>query len=326
MIAWPTERVLITGAGGYLGAPLARRVRDVGAEVIGLDVGTTSPTWRVWGHQEPILWRSVLDASNIAMTVMDARPTVVYHLAGFSHIQPAQRDPVTAWDRNVRGTWNTLDACRVYQERTGALKAVVVSSSNHVYHSGSAPWTEHDMPKPRDIYGGAKLCADIVAQVYARSFGLPVIPLRHVNVYGASPHASHLVTAAVLAALEGRPFVVRGEGKATKGYLYLDDALDAYLRCAELAAEGLEHGQPLNAGADPISVLDLVRLVSDLTGGPEPVIEPRDATHADQADYHEILSSARLATHGWQPKVSLRDGIRRTFPWYRKQGGMAWLA
>lgn len=328
---WREERVVVIGAGGYLGAPLVFRVAGLGATALGVDVWSTSPCWRCWHPHRPMIVGNVLGFGDIADVLEYLAPTVVFHLAGFSHIQPAQRDPLPAWDLNVRGTWNVMEACRRYQADTRRLKAVVVSSSNHIYGSLTATagwralteaWRVEELPRPADVYGGSKFCADVIAQVYARSFGLPVIPLRHVNIYGpADPHATHIVTAAMLAAVAGTPFVVKGAGRATKGYLYLDDGLSAYLRCAELAAGG--HRAPVNAGAPAISVLDLVRLVAEVSGGPEPVIAPDDTAHADQADYAEALDDDWLRARDWTPRP-LREGLALTWEWYKAHGGMTW--
>lgn len=344
---WRGRRTLITGIAGFVGSNLARALLDIGADVVGLDMVTTSPSLQVLGVEVPILKRDIQQEGRLAWALMNGNgelewrpPEVIFHLAGVGHISQAQHDPLTAWQVNVQGTWNILEACRSLP--AGQLKAVILASSNHVFGSlnpGAVPavgsrypavrqdsarteWLEDDPCGAKDVYGVSKGCGDLLARAYAE-LHLPVAALRHVNCFGpADPHRSHIVTGTICDLLEGKMPVIRGDGTAIKGYLYVQDAVSAYLILAEALAEGrTEPGQGYNAGLSPISVLALVDMLIHLYGiDAVPEILGEDLS---QLGYVEYLHSGRLEALGWKAEP-LAVGLTCTVAWYKKHGGMAW--
>lgn len=354
---WKERSVLVTGAAGFIGAHLCRALRALGADVVGLDLGGPSAICRVLGIAD-VKWisRDIRDADRMAWAVAHGNgqttwrpPEVVYHLAGASHIRWSQEHPREAWEANIQGTWNLLEACRALPQ--GQIKAVVCASSNHVF--GSLPkalgvptdergarlypairqdslrtrFSEDDPCGQTDVYGVSKGCVDLLTKAYG-AMGLPVAALRHVNAFGpADPHASHLVTATILSLLDGRPPTITGDGTAIKGYLYVDAVVEAYLHLAEaLAAGTLPRGATVNAGAPPISVVDLVGLLVEIHGGDRETFHPViTAEDLSQSGYVEILGWPTLEALGWMPGA-LTQGLRLTYDWYRQYGGLAWLS
>ena len=337
---WSADaRVLLFGAGGFLGARLARALVDAGAAVIGVDRTASTPCWRVAEAMAPMLCRDGAQFDNVLMTVRDAQPNVVFNLMGQSHIAAAQADPLGAFAANVTATWNVLEACRRYQEDGGRLSAIVVSSSNHVYgslrdHDRAAgvpgililaenAWRERDALEPADVYGASKGCADLITRAYARGYGLPAIALRHANAFGpGDPHASHLVTGAVLSILANEAPRLRGDGSARKDYLYVDDVIAAYLRAAELAGSGVR-ADALNAAPDvSMGALEMLQRLVTASGHPEliPVVGASD----EQRGSTEHLNSTTFRRLGWALQWRLDDALRATYEWYVKRGGMTW--
>ena len=351
---WSGRRVLITGMAGFVGAHLAHRLADLGADLLGLDRVLSrvlsSAGLRVLGLAKvPMLWRDVRDPGRLAWALSHGNgerdwkmPEVVFHLAGVGHIAQAQADPLAAWEVNVQGTWNLLEAC--HQLPADQIRAIVCASSNHVF--GSLPranrpagseypalrqdgartaWLEDDQPGQPDVYGTSKAQVDLLVRSYG-AMGLPVASLRHVNCFGpADPHRSHLITGTICDLLENKTPVIRGDGSAIKGYLHVADVVSAYLLLAEAVAEGrADRGLAWHAApSTAISVLALVELICDVTGHANLVPEIL-AEDLSQSGYVEFLNSARLRTLGWRLQWSLRSGIVDTWAWYRKHGGMAW--
>jgi nucleoside-diphosphate-sugar epimerase len=314
---WRGTRVLVTGSHGFLGAHVCKTLLDRGAIVIGADQNQESPTLRALGifHAVARRWRDCTSLGNVLLTLQEERPAIVFHLAGFAHIHPAQQDPVACIDANVMGTAATLEACRQYRDHGGSLNAIVVASSNHVY--GPTPGGklhEWSALEPRDIYGGAKAGQDLIVRAYARSLTLPVVALRHVNAYSHLGADAHIVKATMLALLRGERPVITSDGSPCKGYLYVDDIVAAYLKAAEYVARiSGEHEPVFNVSPDaPISVRDLVAAIIEASGFPcAPIVEGSDLT---QRGYHEDLDSSLFrALTGWAPQVPLPIGLRWTW-------------
>lgn len=324
---WCGRRTLVTGCAGFVGSNLSRRLWELGAEVTGLDRVNDSPSLRILEVSIPIWMADISDPAQIRGIVSHLAPEVVFHLAGASHISACQRDPLVAWEANVRGTWSVLEACRHLP--TGQIRAVVCASSNHVY--GSLPikldstkraWLENDPCGQPDVYGTSKGMVDLLVRSYG-AMGLPTAGLRHVNCHGpADPYRSHIVIATICDLLEGKAPTIKSDGTPVKAYLHVDDVVQAYLLIAAQIAGGNAHlvGRSLNAGGVPISVLALVDILIQLSGlNVVPEITGEDMT---QSGYVEILDDSTLRGLGWTP---VHAGLERTFDWYKERRGMAWL-
>jgi CDP-glucose 4,6-dehydratase len=325
---WRSRRVLITGAGGFLGAWLSRLLLEAGAEVCGFDL-TEGVCLKAHGltGRVPFVRASILDAVAMERALAERRIEMCFHLAGQSMIEGAAAGPVAAFDVNIRGTWTVLEACR----RVGGLCAVVCASSNHVYGpQTTSPFSEEQPMNQLDPYGASKACVDIIARSFAHNFGLPVVAARNVNSFGpGDPHTTHIVTGSVLALLRGEPLVIRSDGSPVKAYLHARDTMEAYMLLAEHAEDPAVRGRAFNiTPAAPVSVLDLVRTIIRVAGqvsgrpGVEPVIA---ATDLSQKGYFEHLAGERLQrTLGWTPRLSLEAGLEDTFRWYA-QHGTTWI-
>lgn len=321
---WTGRRVLITGAGGFLGAWLARLLLDDGADVRGFDL---APGVCLGAHglaeRVPIMTGSVLDGPALERALRDHGVEVCFHLAGQSMIEGAAAGPVAALEVNIRGTWTVLEACR----RTPGLRATVCASSNHTYGpQRTAPFPEGAPLNQLDVYGASKACADVVARSFAHNFGMPVVAVRNVNSFGpGDPHTSHIVTGSILALLRGEAPVIRSDGSPVKAYLHARDTLTAYQLLAEHAEVPGIRGEAFNVTpAAPVSVLDLVRAIIRVSGrtGVEPTVA---ATDLSQKGFFEHLSGDRLQRAlGWTPAFTLEDGLRDTYRWYAEHG-TAWI-
>lgn len=325
VFSWAGRRVLVTGAAGFLGGHLCATLVRSGASVTAVDRVPQSPVLRALGIGLTIRVSDLLQTDEVGR----ARPEFVFHLAGQSHIAAAQADPTTAYRLNVTATFNVLEACRQSRDESGDLRAVVLSSSNHIYHGGYVrprrAVTEADALEPGDVYAATKGCADLLARAWARGFDLPVIALRHLNAYGpADPHAAHLVTATILSLLTGARPVIRSDGSPVKGYLFVDDVIAAYQHAAILASRGLRGAYNVGGAHETIAVHALVdRIIAASGQTVTPEITGEDQT---QTRYVEVLDDMRFRSTGWAPTVPLTEGLARTWQWYRDVGGMAWAA
>ena len=244
----------------------------------------------------------------------------VFHLAAQTIVSTANRSPLATWEANVRGTWSLLEACR----SLGTVRKIVVASSDKAYGDHvELPYREDFALQPRYPYDTSKACADLIARSYAHTYSLPIAVTRLANIYGPGDvNWSRLVpdTARALAAGE-RP-VIRSDGTPERDYLYVEDAVDAYLAIAASLDRPAFHGRAWNAGwGKPVKVVDLVRTLIEVSGvAGEPDLHGTGTPHGE-IDRQYLDSSAIRAELGWEPRWELAEGLRAAWEWYRRHLG-----
>jgi CDP-glucose 4,6-dehydratase len=243
---------------------------------------------------------------------------VVFHLAAMSLAPEAARAPLQAYEVNVRGTWTLLEACRT----AGEVERVVVASTDRAYGAGEGlPYREEHGLKPRYPYDASKACADIVARSYAATYDLPVAVLRLANVFGGGdPHESRLVPGTVHALLSGRRPEIRSNGEMMRDFLYVEDAVAAYLAVADSLDRTELRGRAWNASlGQPVTVLDVVRRLIEISGvDAEPDVQGEGFPHGE-VPYQWLDSSALERELGWRPDWDLQRGLEATYHWYAQQ-------
>jgi CDP-glucose 4,6-dehydratase len=316
-----TAPVLVTGGYGLLGSWLVRALLDGGEEVVLLkrDAPARSALqmWELEARCQ-VVTGDVTDAPLVARVVAEYEVGTVFHLAAQTLVGTANRSPLSTWETNVRGTWVVLEACRQHE-----VGQTVVAASDKAYGpSDTLPYTEDTPLTPRFPYDTSKAAADLIARSYAHTYGLPVATTRFANLYGGGDfNASRLIPEAVTAALAGRAPVIRSDGTPERDFLYVEDAVAAYLAIRDALAGGEGAGEAFNAGSgQPRSVLEVVRLVCEAAGSQvEPDIRGTGTPHGEID--RQYVDPARLrALTGWAPAVPLEEGIRRTVEWYRELG------
>jgi CDP-glucose 4,6-dehydratase len=240
---------------------------------------------------------------------------MVFHLAAQTIVGSAADSPGSTHEVNVRGTWSLLDACRDH----GAARIVVASSDKAYGAHEELPYREDFALQPTAPYEASKAAADLIARSYWHSHALPVAVSRFANIYGGGDtNFSRLVPEAVTAALDGRPPVLRSDGSPERDFLYVDDAARAYVAIAEGLDRDEVRGQAFNAGGGrPYRVREVVELIARLAGtGVEPEVRG-DGPPEGEIDRQYVDASKIRERLGWEPRVGLEEGLRRTIDWYR---------
>ncbi|HEX3872623.1 MAG TPA: NAD-dependent epimerase/dehydratase family protein [Solirubrobacteraceae bacterium] len=314
-------RVLVTGGHGLIGSWLVKALLGRGDAVTVLSRGRrpgSALTLEGSAGAVELVEGELLDGALIERTLGAGRIELVFHLAGQTIVGAAGRAPAATFETNVKGTWTVLEACR----SATADARVVVASSEKVYGpSPVRPCTEQRALDAAYPYDASKAAADVIARSYWSSYGMRVAVTRFANVYGGGDmNASRLVPEAVWAALGGRRPVIRSDGTAERDFLYVEDAVAAYLAIADAlgdAAQGAG-GAAFNAGGGgPQPVLEVVRLVFAAAGVPfEPDIRGT-GTPAGELAFESVDHSRLADLTGWRPRVDLAEGLRRTVAWYR---------
>lgn len=319
MSFWRDRATFVTGGSGLLGSWLVRRLADEGAEVVCL--------LRDWVPQSELVRSGTLGRVRVVRGDVRDQPllervlgeyeaTAVFHLAAQTIVGVANRNPLSTFETNVGGTWALLEACR----RCPTVQSVVVASSDKAYgDNGSAACDERTPLAGRHPYDASKACADLIAQSYAATFGVPVAVTRCGNLYGGGDlNWNRLIPGTIRSVLRNERPIIRSDGSLVRDYFYVEDGVAAYLLLAErLAADPALRGEAFNFSDERrITVLDLARrILSDMKSGLEPVVLSETQ--------HEILHQSLLAGKarerlGWRPAFALEQGLGRTIDWYRE--------
>ena len=311
--------VLVTGAYGLLGSWLVRALLDAVAAVTVLQ--RDDPTLSALSlldleRRTDVVHGDICTDGLVARALAEYEIDSVFHLAAQTIVPTANRAPLSTFETNIRGTWQVLEACRLH-----GVQRVIVASSDKAYGThAELPYREDFALTPVFPYDVSKAATDLLARSYWHTWRLPVAVTRFANLFGGGDfNRSRLVPEAVRAALAGRAPVVRSDGTPERDFLYVEDAVAAYLAIWDALgrADGAA-GEAFNAGGGrPHRVLDVVRLICDLAGtGVEPDVRGA-GTPPGEIDRQWVDYGKLHALTGWEPSVTLEDGLRRTIEWYR---------
>ncbi len=311
--------VFVTGAYGLLGSWLVKALIEQGARTTVLKRDAVVRSALVVEGTERtvnVVHGDICDADLIERAVGEYEVDTVFHLAAQTIVGIANAAPLSTFETNIRGTWTVLEACRHL-----GVQRVVVAASDKAYGIHERLPYQEDFPlQPRYPYDVSKAATDMIARSYWHTFGLPVAVTRFANLYGGGDlNLSRLVPEAALAAIEGRRPVIRSDGTLERDFLYVEDAVAAYLAICRLLDEGTGAGEAFNAGGDePHSVLEVVKLMCRVAGtGVEPDVRGT-GTPPGEITRQWVDSTKLRHLSGWAPRVSLEEGLRRTIEWYRE--------
>ena len=195
----------------------------------------------------------------------------------------------------------------------------VIASSDKAYGTSTTlPYTEAHPLAGRGIYDASKSAADLVATSYAVSYELPIAIARCGNIYGGGDlNWDRIVPGTIRSLLGGSRPILRSDGSPRRDYLYVDDAVSAYLTLAAALQDGMSPGEAFNFGHNaPVSVLEIVDALRSITGRLDLEPDVQGGAQGEIPDQYLDASKARSRL-GWVPDVVLRDGLSRTVDWYR---------
>jgi UDP-glucose 4-epimerase len=238
--------------------------------------------------------------------VVRTQPEVIFHLAAQIDVRKSVADPATDARINVEGTVNVLKAAQAH----GVRRVVNTSTGGAIYGEGRQIPAPEDHPSaPEAPYGLSKWCAEQYCEIFTRLHGLSTVSLRYGNVYG--PRQDPLGEAGVIAIfcgklLDGGTAMIFGDGTQTRDYVYVDDVVDANLRAAETDTSG-----PVNIGLGAEkSVLDIVEVLKQNASNG---FDPEHAPERPGEVQHIALDPSRAREElGWEAKVELEEGLKRT--------------
>jgi CDP-glucose 4,6-dehydratase len=316
---WLDRPTLVTGATGLVGGWLVRALLEKRADVVCLvrDHVPNSELYRGgWLRKVRVVYGDVGDQVLLERILGEYEIDTVIHLAAQTIVGIANRNPVSTFESNVRGTWALLEASR----RSPLVKQIVFASSDKAYGAHEKlPYDESAPLQGRHPYDASKSCADLIAQSYAASFQLPVVITRCGNFYGGGDlNWSRIVPGTIRSILRGQRPVIRSDGQYVRDYFYVEDGAAAYMLLAEMLAARPELcGEAFNFSLEmQVTVLEMVERITRLMASP---LQPEVQNLASNEIRRQYLNSAKARRMlGWKPLFTLDEGLQRTIAWYRQ--------
>ncbi len=314
---WDRRRVFVTGCTGLLGSWLTEALVSRGAHVTGLI--------RDWVPQSRLIQSDTMqhivtvrgdieDYPLLERVLNEYEIDTVFHLAAQTIVGTANRNPVSTFETNIRGTWNLLEACR----RSPLISRIVIASSDKSYGDQPLlPYAESMPLQGRHPYDVSKSCADLLALAYASTYQLPVAAARCANFFGGGDlNFNRVIPGTIQSVLCGEAPVIRSDGTYVRDYLYAADGAEAYLLLAEQLDRREVAGQAFNFSyGAKLTVLEIVQLVLRLMQRED--LEPRILNQATNEIREQWLSSEKAKRElGWAPRHTLEQGLVETIRWY----------
>jgi nucleoside-diphosphate-sugar epimerase len=307
------QKVIVTGAAGFIGSSLARRLLEHGCQVVGVDSLTDYYDRRIKEanlaplltdgrftlHRRPILeldWPELLEG---CMTV--------YH-------QAAQAGVRASWGQSFDcyTEWNVLSTQHILEAMKGTDARMVYASSSSVYgETKLLPMREDHLPQPMSPYGVTKLAAEHLCVLYWRNFQVPTVSLRYFTVYGPRQRPDMAFHKFIRSALADRPITLYGDGEQTRDFTYIDDAVTANLLAAERGRPG---GVYNIGGGSRVSVNAVLRTLEEIVGWPI-AVNRIERQHGDVTHTYADTTLARREMD-FAPQVPLEAGLRRQYEWF----------
>lgn len=315
---WLDRPTFVTGATGLLGGWLVRNLLDAGADVVCLVRDWVPQSELVRANlleQVKVVRGNVRDQALMERALGEYEIDTVIHLAAQTIVGIANRNAVSTFETNIAGTWSLLEACR----RSPAIEQIIIASSDKAYGDHEVlPYSEDAPLQGRHPYDVSKSCADLIAQAYATTYGLPVAITRCGNFYGGGDlNWNRLVPGTIRSVLRGERPVIRSDGQHIRDYFYAEDGAAVNMMLAEsLARDPDLRGQAFNFSNEiQVTVLELVERLLALMNSK---LEPEVRSEATNEIRHQYLSAAKARERlNWQPLFTLDEGLRRTIDWYK---------
>ncbi len=317
------KKVLVTGAGGFIGSHLVESLLDVGCDVKAFVHYNSLSSWG-WidtfstekAKKIEVFPGEIRDLNGVETAMKGC--DVVFHLAALIAIPFSYHSPESYVDTNVKGTLNVLQAARKLN-----VDKLMVTSTSEVY--GTAKYVPIDESHPfqgQSPYSASKIGADRLAESFYRSFDLPVVIVRPFNTYGPRQSARAVIPTIISQLLAGADRISLGSLAPTRDFNYVKDVCRAFIK---IAKSDKTIGEEVNiaTGAE-ISIGDLARLLMKMLGCSASIDQQEDRLRPKKSEVDRLLGSNKklLSLTSWEPAVSLEEGLRETIEWFRGMGNM----
>jgi CDP-glucose 4,6-dehydratase len=319
---WNAKKILITGAGGFVGSNLAKALLNLGADVFtfssrplpknsllvleGLDSRIVK---HVIGH--------ALEIDCVDSVVRDNGIEVIFHLAAQPLVDLGRQNPIKTFEANIRGAWNFLEVAR-----RNEVEKFVIASTMHVYgENPNLPFMEEFFPQPSRPYETSKACADLIAQCFADTYSVPIEIPRFVNLFGPGDmNFSRIIPKVIKSVLNGENPEL-WDVHAMRDFLFIDDAIRGYIALVEKGRPNEKRVTVMNFGSSRlVNVIDLAKTIIRLVGNPSVnvnLIKVPEGRMQEIAEQYVSIDKAKRELN-WEPIYSLEKGLEISLEWYEK--------
>lgn len=308
-MAIANKKILITGATGFVGACLARRLVGMGSQVAAI-MRENSDTWRINDILKDIrvCHGDLLNQEQVKRIVKDVKPDIVFHLATYGAYS-FQNNVDVMLNTNILGTLHLITALGGIE-----YEVLVNTGSSSEYGVKDDPMAEGDLLEPINVYGVSKASASLLCQSLVRSMDLPIVTLRLFSAYGPYESGGRLIPYIITSCISNKGLdVTKGEQK--RDFLFIDDILESYIAAASSRAHA---GQIFNIGSGKgYLVREVIQKVVDLVGNPVSVNWGAAPYRKGEMWRWQADISKAQSVLGWKPRTSLEDGLKKTIDWFR---------
>ena len=316
---WVDRPTLVTGASGFLGSWLTKKLVALGADVVVLIRDWIPQSELILSHDiqgVKIVRGDVREQALVERVLNEYEINSVFHLAAQTIVGIANCNPVSTFESNIRGTWSLLEACR----RSPSVKQIVTASSDKAYGMMNLQSYNEKSPLNAEFpYDVSKACADIISQSYAKSFEVPVVITRCGNLFGGGDlNWNRLVPGTIRSLLRNERPIIRSDGNYSRDFFYVEDCVEAYLLLAErLSVDSNLRGEAFNFSSD--CDMSVSEVVSEILSVARSKLKPKvlDNVKCEIRKQHLDCSKAKKIL-GWSPSYPFKDGLKSTIQWYKK--------